>query len=157
MFNVLNINPGLNDAWFNSLTDSQGFFITVFPYLGAVSLAWFTYDTELPPIDAVSNLGDPGHRWLTAVGPIDGNKSVMEIEMTSGGQRVHDVNLLRERLKEQGLDPEGFNHYLDPFRYGMPPHAGWGLGLDRLAMTFAGAKNVRECVLFPRDRTRMTP
>ena len=80
-----------------------------------------------------------------------------EVEMTSGGQRVHDVNLLRERLKEQGLDPEGFNHYLDPFRYGMPPHAGWGLGLDRLAMIFAGAKNVRECVLFPRDRTRMTP
>ena len=80
-----------------------------------------------------------------------------EIEMTSGGQRVHDVNLLRERLKKQGLDPDGFNHYLDPFRYGMPPHAGWGLGLDRLAMIFTGAKNVRECVLFPRDRTRMTP
>jgi len=80
-----------------------------------------------------------------------------EIEMTSGGQRVHDVNLLRERLKEQGLDPDGFNHYLDPFRYGMPPHAGWGLGLDRLAMIFTGAKNVRECVLFPRDRTRLTP
>ena len=80
-----------------------------------------------------------------------------EVEMTSGGQRVHDVNLLRERLKEQGLDPDGFNHYLDPFRYGMPPHAGWGLGLDRLAMIFTGAKNVRECVLFPRDRTRMTP
>ena len=80
-----------------------------------------------------------------------------EIEMTSGGQRVHDVNLLRERLKEQGLDPEGFNHYLDPFRYGMPPHAGWGLGLDRLAMIFTGAKNIRECVLFPRDRNRLTP
>ncbi len=80
-----------------------------------------------------------------------------EIEMTSGGQRVHDVNMLKERLKEQGLDPDGFNHYLDPFRYGMPPHAGWGLGLDRLSMIFAGAKNVRECVLFPRDRTRMTP
>ena len=80
-----------------------------------------------------------------------------EIEMTSGGQRVHDVNLLRERLKEQGLDPKGFNHYLDPFRYGMPPHAGWGLGLDRLTMIFAGAKNIRECVLFPRDRNRMTP
>ena len=80
-----------------------------------------------------------------------------EVEMTSGGQRVHDVNMLRERLKEQGLDPDGFNHYLDPFRYGMPPHAGWGLGLDRLSMIFAGAKNVRECVLFPRDRTRMTP
>ena len=80
-----------------------------------------------------------------------------EVEMTSGGQRVHDVNMLKERLKEQGLDPDSFNHYLDPFRYGMPPHAGWGLGLDRLSMIFAGAKNVRECVLFPRDRTRMTP
>jgi len=80
-----------------------------------------------------------------------------EVEMTSGGQRVHDINLLRKRLKEQDLDPESFNHYLDPFRYGMPPHAGWGLGLDRLAMIFTGAKNVRECVLFPRDRTRMTP
>ncbi len=80
-----------------------------------------------------------------------------EVAMTSGGQRVHDANILNERLQAQGLDPDGFHHYLDPFRYGMPPHAGWGLGLDRLSMIFAGAKNVRECVLFPRDRTRMTP
>jgi len=85
MFNVFRINAGLNDAWYDIETDGQGFFITVFPDLGAVSLAWFTYDTELPPLDATANLGDPGHRWLTAVGPIDGNQVMMEIEMTSGG------------------------------------------------------------------------
>ena len=80
-----------------------------------------------------------------------------EVEMTSGGQRVHDVALLELRLREQGLDPKEFGHYLEPFRYGMPPHGGWGLGLDRLAMVFSGAQNVRECVLFPRDRNRLTP
>lgn len=79
------MNPGLNDAWFNPDTDGQGFFITVFPDLGFVLLAWFTYDTELPPQDASANLGDPGHRWLTAVGPIDGNRAVLEIEIASGG------------------------------------------------------------------------
>jgi len=79
------INPGLNDAWFNPETDGQGFFITVFPDLGYVSLAWFTYDTELPPVDAMANLGDAGHRWLTALGAIDGNQVVMNIDITSGG------------------------------------------------------------------------
>ena len=85
MFNVFRINPGLNDAWYNPQTTGQGFFITVFPDLNAVSLAWFTYDTELPPMDAIANLGDAGHRWLTAIGPIVDNQSMMEIEMTSGG------------------------------------------------------------------------
>ncbi|MFC1702088.1 hypothetical protein ACFL1J_05030 [Pseudomonadota bacterium] len=85
VLNTLRINPGLNDAWYNPDTSGQGFFINVFPDLGAVSLAWFTYDIGLPPLDATANLGDPGHRWLTAVGPIDGNQVMMEIEMTSGG------------------------------------------------------------------------
>ena len=58
---------------------------TVFPELGLVSLAWFTYDTTLPAADAESNLGDPGHRWLTALGPVTGNQSVMNIDITSGG------------------------------------------------------------------------
>ena len=79
------MNPGLNDAWFNPDTDGQGFFVTVFPELGVVLLVWFTYDTELPPQDASANLGDPGHRWLTAIGPIDGNSAVLEIEFASGG------------------------------------------------------------------------
>ncbi len=79
------MNPGLNDAWFNPLTDGQGFFITVFPDLGLVLLAWFTYDTALPAPDATANLGDPGHRWITAIGPIEGNSAVLEIEVASGG------------------------------------------------------------------------
>jgi hypothetical protein len=82
---LFTLNPGLNDAWYNADTAGQGFFITVFPDLGKVSMAWLTYDTGLPPLDATANLGDPGHRWLTAVGPIEGNQVLMNIEMTSGG------------------------------------------------------------------------
>jgi len=86
MFNIFSvINPGLNDAWYNPDTDGQGFYIAVFSNRGLVSLAWFTYDTELPPPDAVANLPDPGHRWLTALGPIDGDQAVMNITLTSGG------------------------------------------------------------------------
>ena len=59
---VSRINAGLNDAWFNPDTDGQGFFIGVFPDLGVASLAWFTYDTELPDEGASANLGDAGHR-----------------------------------------------------------------------------------------------
>ncbi len=79
------LNPGLNDAWFNVDTDGQGFFVTVFPELGLVSLAWFTYDTVLPPADANVTLGDAGHRWLTALGAFDGNSAVLEIGVASGG------------------------------------------------------------------------
>jgi mannose-6-phosphate isomerase-like protein (cupin superfamily) len=79
------MNAGLNDAWFNPLTDGQGFFITVFPELGVVTLAWFTYDTELPEEGASANLGDPGHRWMTALGTIDGNQSDMTISVATGG------------------------------------------------------------------------
>jgi len=79
------INAGMNDAWFDPATSGQGFFVTVFPDNGVVSLAWFTYDTELPPDDATANLGDNGHRWLTALGPITDNTAIMPIEMTSGG------------------------------------------------------------------------
>ena len=102
MFNTFNINPGLNDAWYFPDTSGQGFFITVFPDLGAVSLAWFTYDTELPPLDATAHLGDPGHRWLTAVGPIDGNQSLMDIEITSGG--LFDTSTEITRTEPPGSD-----------------------------------------------------
>jgi hypothetical protein len=83
--NPSKINPGLNDAWYDPETSGQGFFITVFPDLGYVSLAWFTYDTELPAEDAEANLGDAGHRWLTALGPIEGNQVLMNIDIASGG------------------------------------------------------------------------
>ena len=79
------MNAGLNDAWFDPEKDGQGFFVTVFPDLGVVSLAWFTYDTELPPEDAQARLGSAGHRWLTAIGPIEDNHADMTINITSGG------------------------------------------------------------------------
>lgn len=79
------INAGLNDAWFNVLTAGQGFFFTVFPDLGAFFLAWFTYDTERPDDAIVANLGEPGHRWLTAFGYYEGDTVELDVELTSGG------------------------------------------------------------------------
>ena len=79
------------------------------------------------------------------------------MEITSGGQRIHLPELLIERLKAKGLKPESFKDYVDSFRFGAPPHAGWGIGLERLTMLFLGLKNIREAVLFPRDRERLTP
>jgi aspartyl-tRNA synthetase len=79
------------------------------------------------------------------------------MELSSGAQRVHQHDLLVQQIKKKGLNPESFEFYLRPFRYGMPPHAGWGLGADRLVMTMLGLSNVREAVLFPRDMHRLVP
>ncbi|MEM2917616.1 MAG: aspartate--tRNA(Asn) ligase [Candidatus Bathyarchaeia archaeon] len=79
------------------------------------------------------------------------------IELSSGGTRIDSKTLLMERLKEQKLNPESFKHHLQTFDYGMPPHAGWATGLERLTMILTGKKNIREVVLFPRDRFRLTP
>lgn len=79
------------------------------------------------------------------------------LEVTSGAQRQHDARMLEQRLKEKGLDPADFEPYLKAFRYGMPPHGGFGLGVDRLTMEVLALDNVREAVLFPRDRTRISP
>jgi len=94
------MNAGLNDAWFNPMTDGQGFFITVFPDLGLVTLAWFTYDTQLPDEDEIANLGDAGHRWLTAIGSIEGDHAVMNIDIASGG-------LFDTTTEIQHTDPAG--------------------------------------------------
>jgi aspartyl-tRNA synthetase len=79
------------------------------------------------------------------------------IELASGGTRIHSKPLLIRRLKEQGLRPEAFKSHLQAFDYGMPPHAGWAIGLARLVMALTGKRNIREVVLFPRDRFRLTP
>ena len=78
-------------------------------------------------------------------------------EITSGAQRIHEVDMLEKRLKEKGLNPADFEFHLKAFRYGMPPHAGWGLGLERLTMILLDLQNIREVSLFPRDRTRIVP
>jgi len=79
------------------------------------------------------------------------------VELASGGTRIHSKELLTKRLAEQGLSRESFKTHLQAFDYGMPPHAGWGLGLARLVMVLTGIKNIREAVLFPRDQYRLTP
>jgi len=79
------------------------------------------------------------------------------IELASGGTRVNSKDLLVKRLREQGLHPESFKYHLQVFDYGMPPHAGWAVGLERMMMMLTGKQNIREVVLFPRDRFRLTP
>ncbi len=79
------------------------------------------------------------------------------LELSSGGTRLHDPEKIKLRLKEQGLDPSQFENHLQAFDWGMPPHAGWGLGLERLLTTLIGIDNVREVILYPRDPDRLTP
>jgi len=77
------------------------------------------------------------------------------LEMCSGSQRVHDYDTLIERIKEKGLDPAKFDFYLQAFKYGIPPHGGIGMGLERLTAKFCGVPNVKEATLFPRDMNRI--
>ncbi len=79
------------------------------------------------------------------------------VEISSGGQRIHNVDVLKTRIKEKGLPVTSFEAYLKPFRFGMPPHGGFGLGIDRLLMQMLNLENIREGVLFPHDRRRLEP
>lgn len=79
------------------------------------------------------------------------------VEISSGGQRIHLPELLTKRIKTKGLNPNNFKDYIDSFRYGAPPHAGWSIGLERLTQQICGLDNVKEATMFPRDRDRLTP
>ncbi|MGB9963931.1 aspartate--tRNA(Asn) ligase [Halobacterium sp. CBA1126] len=79
------------------------------------------------------------------------------MELVSGGQREHRYDALVEGFRQQGLDPDQFEYYTKMFKYGMPPHAGWAYGVERLVMTMLDLDNIREAVLFPRDRQRLSP
>jgi len=78
-------------------------------------------------------------------------------EIASGGQREHRYDRLVERMRKKGLDPTSFDFYLNAFAFGMPPHGGWGLGIERLVQKMLNLPNIRETILFPRDRNRLTP
>jgi len=79
------------------------------------------------------------------------------VEITTGGQRIHDYHMFLEKMKKRGMSPEGMDDYLSIFKYGMPPHGGLGIGLERLTMKLLDEQNVRETALFPRDVTRLEP
>ncbi len=79
------------------------------------------------------------------------------VEISSGTQRIHIPELLRQQLRMKGMNPDNFEYYIESFEYGAPPHAGWSIGLERLTMTVTGMQNIRECCMFPRDRDRLVP
>jgi nondiscriminating aspartyl-tRNA synthetase len=107
----------------------------------------------------------PTHSKAFYIKPRDGKPELCEgfdlmwrwIELVSGGTRIAGKALLMERMKEKGLNPDSFKYHLQAFDYGMPPHAGWAIGLERLTMVLTGKKNIREVALYPRDRVRLTP
>jgi nondiscriminating aspartyl-tRNA synthetase len=107
----------------------------------------------------------PTHSKAFYIKPREDNPELCEgfdlmwrwIELVSGGTRIAEKDMLVARLKEQGLNPETFKHHLKAFDYGMPPHAGWAIGLERLTMMLTGKKNIREVSFYPRDRDRLTP
>ncbi len=79
------------------------------------------------------------------------------LEITTGGQRIHEYPMLSEKIAARGMTEEGMEQYLDTFKCGMPPHGGLGIGLERLTMKLVGEDNVRETTLFPRDLSRLEP
>lgn len=98
---VFRINAGLNDAWYSSATAGQGVLLTVYPDLGQIFLAWFTYDVERPPAGVTALLGEPGHRWLTAQGPYDEDTAELTVYLTQGG-------LFDAAVPAPQTDPSGY-------------------------------------------------
>jgi nondiscriminating aspartyl-tRNA synthetase len=126
------------------------------PHLRALAKKFHSYyfitgfPTDIKPFYIQPSSGDPKvsesfdlmYQWL---------------ELASGGTRISDGGLLRKRLEEKGLNPASFEDHLKVFSYGMPVHAGWGLGFERLLMVLTRRTNIRETILFPRDRFRLVP
>lgn len=108
------------------------------------------WPSEIKPFYVMPNKDDPtkSHAF---------DLMYKDLEISSGATRIHQYDLLVEKITEKGLNPDAFTSYLKAFEYGMPPHAGWGVGADRLTMVLTGQNNIRETVLFPRDRRRLTP
>jgi nondiscriminating aspartyl-tRNA synthetase len=79
------------------------------------------------------------------------------LEITTGGQRIHNLEMLTENIRTFGLDPADFTFYLETFKYGMPPHGGFAIGLERLTLKILDLQNIREATLLPRDLKRLEP
>ncbi|MFQ5832098.1 MAG: aspartate--tRNA(Asn) ligase [Candidatus Thorarchaeota archaeon] len=123
----------------------------IFPRKYGTDMVFIThYPMELRPAYTMPSLTDEGMTEsfdLTYKG----------MEITTGSQRIHLYDLLIERFKAKGFNPDDFAFYLDPFKFGAPPHGGLGLGVERLTMQMLGIENIREATLLPRDRDRITP
>lgn len=80
-----------------------------------------------------------------------------DLEQSSGGQREHRYEKIMNQLREKQVNPEGMKWFTDPFKFGVPPHGGFCLGIERLTMSFLGIQNIREASLFPRTPERLVP
>ena len=108
------------------------------------------YPSAIKPFYVMRKDDDPASTWSFDL-------EYKGDEMASGGQREHRLDRLTATMKAQSLDAAGFEFYLKAFRYGMPPHGGWGFGIDRFVQKILDLPNIREAVLFPRDRNRLSP
>ena len=132
----------------------------------------FTPEQERKLCDMYPNTIVFTHSWPSSIKPFyimptkeDANSKESQgfdalyggIEICSGGQRIHIPELLIKRLKTKGLNPKNFESYVNSFRFGAPPHAGWSIGLERITQIICGLDNVKEATMFPRDRDRLTP
>ncbi|XP_048201508.1 aspartate--tRNA ligase, cytoplasmic [Perognathus longimembris pacificus] len=118
------------------------------------------YDTDFYVLDKYPLAVRPFYTMPDPRNPKHSNSYDMFMrgeEILSGAQRIHDSQLLTERALHHGIDLEKIKAYIDSFRFGAPPHAGGGIGLERVTMLFLGLHNVRQTSMFPRDPKRLTP
>ncbi|KAG8125099.1 hypothetical protein E2320_020348, partial [Naja naja] len=118
------------------------------------------YDTDFYILDKYPLAVRPFYTMPDPANPITSNSYDMFMrgeEILSGAQRIHDPELLTERASHHGIDLEKIKAYIDSFRFGAPPHAGGGIGLERVTMLYLGLSNVRQTSMFPRDPKRLTP
>ena len=108
------------------------------------------FPSSKPPFYAMNSREDPKEAYKFDL-------LFRGLEITSGGQRIHDYDEQVAKMKAQGLDPADFESYLDAHKYGLPPHGGLGIGLERLLMKLLNRSNIRETSMFPRDINRLTP
>ncbi|HET9008669.1 MAG TPA: amino acid--tRNA ligase-related protein, partial [Nitrosarchaeum sp.] len=80
-----------------------------------------------------------------------------DLELSSGSTRIEKRHELEERMKNKGMKTDAFEYHLGAFDYGVPPHAGCGIGLERLIMALTGTENIRDVTFYPRDVDRLTP
>jgi aspartyl-tRNA synthetase len=118
------------------------------------------YDTDFYMLDKFPLAVRPFYTMPDPNNPMYSNSYDMFMrgeEILSGAQRVHDPEYLTERAKIHNIDLEKIKSYIDSFRYGAPPHAGGGIGLERVTMLYLGLDNIRKASMFPRDPKRLTP
>uniref|UniRef100_A0A0C9QI47 Aspartate--tRNA ligase, cytoplasmic n=1 Tax=Fopius arisanus TaxID=64838 RepID=A0A0C9QI47_9HYME len=118
------------------------------------------YDTDFYILDKYPLAVRPFYTMPDPTNPKASNSYDMFMrgeEIISGAQRIHDPEFLTERAKHHGIDIEKIKAYIDAFRYGCPPHAGGGIGMERVVMLYLGLDNIRKVSMFPRDPKRITP